>query len=313
MTAIDDTPWRRALRAYPSSWRARHGEAMLGTLLDEAEAQGRDEPSRGERIALMRSGLAVRILGWMPQPAREVLATVSAATGVALAVMFAVFSGFEVRMDWRLPPEGQNPDLQASPGLIAAGLWAIAFVLILCDAARAARIALAAASAAGVGALVYAQIDPLTGPRAIVTVTLTVLALLALLAPVRARVAAGATAAVTTGILLFLHLAFEVPPGSPSDAIWTRVLTAEFTGLLAGAVWVFALLASIVRARTAARLVAGVAGVWTIIWLIRLTMWDVATGMLGLAVAVAVGVVGVGIFRAGARWGSETHPREGAA
>lgn len=313
MTTVDDTPWRRALRAYPSSWRDRHGEAMLGTLLDEAEAQGRDEPSRGERIALMRSGLAVRILGWMPQPAREAVATASAATGFALAMVFAVFSGFGERVDWRLPPEGQNLDPQASPGLIAAGLWAIAFVLILCGATRAARIALTATAVAGVGVFVHAQLDPLAGPRAIVTVTLTVFALLVLLAPVRARLAAGVTAAVTTGILLFFHLSFEVPPGSPSDAIWTRVLTAEFTGFLAGAVWVLALLTAIVRARTVAPLVAAVAGVWTIVWLIRLTMWDVATGMLGLAVVVAVGAVGVGIFRAGARWGHGTHPREGAA
>ncbi|SDG56407.1 hypothetical protein [Microbacterium sp. 77mftsu3.1] len=313
MTTIDDTPWRRALRAYPSSWRERHGEAILGTLLDEAEAQGRDEPSRGERIALMRSGLAVRILGWMPHPAREALATASAATGFALAVMFAVFSGFGERVDWRLPAEGQNLDLQASPGLVPAGLWVIAFVLILCGAARAARIALAATAVAGVGAFVYAQLDPLAGPRAITTVTMTDFALLAILTPVRARLAAAATAAMTTGILVFFHLFFEVPPGSPSDAIWLRVLTEEFTGFLAGAVWVLALLAAIVRARAVARCIGAAATVWTIVWLIRLTMWDVVTGMLGLAAVLAVVAIGAGIFRAGARWGRGTHPREGAA
>jgi len=313
VTTIDDTPWRRALRAYPLSWRERHGEAMLGTLLDEAEAQGREEPSRGERIALMRSGLVVRVLGWMPPVTREALATASAATGLALAVMFGVFSGFSTRMDGRLPAEGQNPDLQASPGLIVAGLWAIAFVLILCGAARAARIALAATATAGVAVFIYAQLDPLAGPRAITTVTLTVVALLGLLAPVRARVAAAVTAAVTTGILVAFHLFFEVGVGEPSEAIWLRVLTEEFTGFLAAALWGLALLAAVARARAVARRIGGAAVIWTIVWLIRFMMWDLATATLGVAAVIAVASVGVAIFRAGARRGREVHPREGAA
>jgi len=261
----------------------------------------------------MRSGLAVRILGWMPQPAREALATASAATGLALAVMFAVVSGFEARVDWRLPPDGQDLTPQASPGLVPAGLWVIAFVLILLGTARAARIILAAAAMAAAGVFVWAQLDPLAGPRAIVTVTLTVLALLALLAPIRARLAAAATAAVTTGILVSFHLFFEVPPGSPSDAIWLRVLTEESTGFLAGAVWVLAFLAATLRARTVARHATAVAAVWSIVWLIRLAMWDLFAGMAGLAAVLAVSAVGVGIFRAGARWGHGTRPREGAA
>lgn len=313
MTTIDDTPWRRALRVYPRSWREHHGEAMLGTLLDEAEAQGRKEPSRGERIALMRSGLAVRILGWMPQPAREALATASAATGFALAAAFAVFGGFSARVDWRLPTEGQDLDLQASPGLVPAGLWVIAFALVLFGAARAARVALALTAVAGAAAFVYAQIDPFAGPRAIVTVTLTVFALLALIAPVRARLAAGATAAVTTGILVFFHLFFDVGPGGSSDAIWLRVLTEEFTGFLAGAVWVLALLAVLVRARPVARLLAAAGVVWTIVWLIRLLVWDPTIGMLGVLAVISVSAVGVGVFRAGARWGRETRSREGTA
>lgn len=313
MSTLDETPWRRALHAYPASWRQRHGEAMLGTLLDEADALARTEPTRGDRLALLRGGLAVRLGGWMPPAARDALATASAATGLALSVMFGVFSGFTVRMDWRLPPEGQNPDLQASPGLVMAGLWAIAFVLILCGAARAARITLAATAVAGVGVYLVAQLDPLAGPRAITTATLTVLALIALLAPVRARVAAAVTATVTTGILVAFHLFFDVGVGEPSDAIWLRVLTEEFTGFLAVAVWGLALLAAVVRARAVTRRIAGVAVVWTTVWLIRLLMWDVATGMLGLAAVVAVGAVGIGIFRAGARWGREAHPREGAA
>lgn len=309
MTTIDDTPWRSALRSYPASWRERHGEAMLGTLLDEAEAQGRTEPTLGERLSLMRSGLAVRMIGWMPPAARDALATASAATGFALAVTFAVFSGFTPRIDASLPPDAQPLGAQASPGLIAAALWVIAFALILCGAARIARIALAAAVVAGVGTWIYAQVEPQAGPRTITTATLAVFALLALVAPVRARVAAAATAVVTTGILVVFHVVFDLHPGEPSDGIWLRVLTEEFTGFLAAAVWGLALLAAVVRARAVARRVAGAAVVWTIIWLSRLTMWDVPTGMLAVAVIVTVAAVGIGVFRAGARWGRATEPR----
>lgn len=308
MSTIDDTPWRRALRAYPASWRAHHGDAMLGTLLDEADAVGRSEPTRGERFALIRGGLAVRIGQWMPPVARDVLAAAAAATGVALALTFAVFSGFAPRIVETLPIDHSTPELQASPGLISAGLWVIAFALIVCGAARAARVALALTAVAGLGVWIYAQADPSAGPRTITITTLTVCALLAALAPVRARLSVATSAAATTGILVFLHLFFEVWPGAASTAIWQRVLTEEFTGFLAGAVWVLAAVATVIRVAAVARHVAEIAVVWTIIWLIRLTMWDVAAGVLTLAAFVAVAAVGIGLFRAGARYGRHRQP-----
>lgn len=308
MSAIDDTPWRRALRSYPRSWRERHGEAMIGTLLDEAEALGLEAPSRRDRLSLLASGLAVRLGGWMPPAARETLAAASAATGLSLALVFAMFSGFSTSMDDALPFEPVP-----SPALPAVALWAMSGILLLFGAARVARVTLALTALAGVGALVFAQIVPSVGPRMITGATLVLCALVALLAPVRARGAVAVIAAVTTGILVFFHLFFEVTVGSVDVAIWLRVLTEEFTGFLAGVVWVLALLCAAVGARTLARWVAGVAVMWTAIWLARLLMWDVWAGMLGLAVVAGVAGVGVGVFRAGAAWARGREPRPGAS
>lgn len=300
MSTVDETPWRRALRAYPASWRARHGEAMLGTLLDEADANGRTEPTRGERLALIRGGLAVRIGGWMPPTARTALATASAGTGFALALTFAVFSGVTERFDPALPIDAQSLDPQASPGLVPAGLWVVSFALILLGAPRTARIALGATVVAAVSAGIYAKVEPLAGPGTITTVTFGIFALLALLAPVRSRLTATAIAAPTSALLVSLHVFFDVSPG-PSSGVWLWVLTEEFTGFLAGAAWVVALLAAAVRAGTTARHLGAVALVWTIIWLVRLTMWDVVVGILTCAAVVGVAAAGVGLFRAGVR------------
>lgn len=49
--------YRRALRWYPKRWREEHEEALIGVLLDQAEAQGRNRISRTDRRDLIRHGL----------------------------------------------------------------------------------------------------------------------------------------------------------------------------------------------------------------------------------------------------------------
>lgn len=53
--------FRRLLRWYPRGWRAHHGEALLGTLLDLAEHEGRTSPSAGEGFAAAVNGLGTRL------------------------------------------------------------------------------------------------------------------------------------------------------------------------------------------------------------------------------------------------------------
>ena len=44
---VEEQYYRRLLRWYPRSWRAHHGEVLLGIMLDEAEALGRSRPTVG--------------------------------------------------------------------------------------------------------------------------------------------------------------------------------------------------------------------------------------------------------------------------
>lgn len=53
--------YRRLLSSYPQSWRQRNEEVVLGTLLDEAEAEGWSKPRWGQRFSLVFHGLAERI------------------------------------------------------------------------------------------------------------------------------------------------------------------------------------------------------------------------------------------------------------
>ena len=72
---------RALLRWYPRSWRQRHGDVMLATLLDDAEARGRETPTRADAWSIRAHGLAERAT---PRAAAAV-AAVGAAI-VALAV-----------------------------------------------------------------------------------------------------------------------------------------------------------------------------------------------------------------------------------
>lgn len=56
-----DQKFRRLLSACPKQWRDQHGEVVLGTLLDEAEAEGRTKPTMSLRFSLITHGFAERI------------------------------------------------------------------------------------------------------------------------------------------------------------------------------------------------------------------------------------------------------------
>ena len=58
---VEEQRYRRLLRWYPRSWRARHGEALLGIMLDEAEALGRSLPSVGQRWSVFVHGMGTRL------------------------------------------------------------------------------------------------------------------------------------------------------------------------------------------------------------------------------------------------------------
>lgn len=43
---VDEAGYARLLRWYPRHWRERHGQALLGVMLDDAEHHGRARPTQ---------------------------------------------------------------------------------------------------------------------------------------------------------------------------------------------------------------------------------------------------------------------------
>ena len=156
MSAALERRYRAALDWYPSSWRAKNGEAMLGTLLDEAEATGRDKPRLGDLANLAMHGLRaqlVRLSLVVPARVRDRVSAITLATGFAFAlVMFvaAEWAPWAARgpwngwiADWR-PMGGEVPGFgpfaSAAAGLYL--LWIVAFVLAIVGLPRVASVTL---------------------------------------------------------------------------------------------------------------------------------------------------------------------------
>ncbi|WP_144720621.1 hypothetical protein [Agrococcus jejuensis] len=79
MTLLEER-MRALLRWYPRSWRDRHGEVMLATLLDDAEARGLDEPTRTDAWSIRVHGVA----------AHATATTAAILAALALAVLVTV-------------------------------------------------------------------------------------------------------------------------------------------------------------------------------------------------------------------------------
>lgn len=76
MTGDLHATYTRLMRWFPRSWRQRNAEAMVGTLMDQADAEGRSSPRPGEAMQLVMAGLLHRLemsLGHAVLPAVGVL------------------------------------------------------------------------------------------------------------------------------------------------------------------------------------------------------------------------------------------------
>jgi hypothetical protein len=58
--------YRASLRWYSKNWRRSHSEALLDTLLELAEAEGRIRPTRSEKLDLARRGITDRLIAATP-------------------------------------------------------------------------------------------------------------------------------------------------------------------------------------------------------------------------------------------------------
>lgn len=88
-----ENQYRFAIRAYPSRWRAKHGEELLGVMLDVAASRNRSKASAVEMLHLMTHGLTARVnqvLSVVPRRRRDRLAAAGLIAGTALALVMMV-------------------------------------------------------------------------------------------------------------------------------------------------------------------------------------------------------------------------------
>ncbi len=216
MSALE-LDYRRALRWYPKRWRREHGDAMVGTLLDVAEAEGRDAPTRRERVELALAGLRARVGLAIGTRALDLAATVGLGAGSALAVFLFVFDSWS---PWFAPVDafgntqaGFGPFV--NPGVIVCAIWALAFVLTLFGRTGWARVCLGLAVVVAILLVVinHRADPPWYGLAAFTLVLWSSLACLGMVGRARRSRTLWITMAVTAAILAvdYAHVALVGP------------------------------------------------------------------------------------------------------
>ncbi|MGJ3192309.1 hypothetical protein [Paenarthrobacter sp. FR1] len=92
LSSLEST-YRRALLAYPGSWRKRNGEEMVGVLMDAADQERRTVATTSELFNLVGAGLTTRcerLLGNMPVTARDKVSCMALTVTAAFAAIMLV-------------------------------------------------------------------------------------------------------------------------------------------------------------------------------------------------------------------------------
>jgi hypothetical protein len=184
--------YRRLLRWYPEDWRHEHGEVVLGMLLDDADAEGRDGPDAGERLRLVIGGIAQHTWRRVDRRRTTAAALVLAAVLALLYVVTGTWSTGTASVGFLGP--FSNPTI-----LIAVAL-AVAAGLALLGRTGSARLLAVASVAALVVLVVVAERSGWMGPGALVLALLAPPALSGALPP-RGALGAARDAAAAIGLV----------------------------------------------------------------------------------------------------------------
>jgi hypothetical protein len=122
--------YQRLMRWYPSEWRDRNEEAMLGALIDHAQAQGLTRPSAADGFSLRFGGLKERVLG----------PNITNGVGILGTLVAVAFALFYVSLTWA-PGTRYSGFVGpfANPTILTTGLLVAALVLTLVRKYRVAR------------------------------------------------------------------------------------------------------------------------------------------------------------------------------
>jgi len=157
MSAELERRYRAALDWYPKVWRDQNGEAMLGTLLDEADSTGRDKPALGQTVNLVFFALRERANAALPAAVRNRAAALAWGLGATLSALTFVGS------EWAPWSTGEESGLLwggefgpfASAAVVLYALWIVGFVVAIAGAGGVARWILAATIPTSVALVVF--------------------------------------------------------------------------------------------------------------------------------------------------------------
>lgn len=225
--------YRRLMRWYPRRWRRENEEAMLGTLLDQAESEGRHEATAGERSAIVRGGVAQRF--GLPVRGQR-LRLIPLTAGLLISVFYSAF------IIWS--PQTSHPGSLgpfANPSVVTCGLLALAFVAaLLVRGGLASVFALGAALAEasiGVLASIHPTLGsgPWEGPSFSTVLLFTGIAILGAATFNHGRVLAAGALVVLAAVTTALVVSFEqAAQGTLSPVSW--LMTAGVAASMGGAV-----------------------------------------------------------------------------
>lgn len=126
-----ESRYRSALRWYPRSWRAQNADVVVGTLMDEADATGRQHPRTSELFSLAVNGLRARVGSGLASILPDAWFRVSdAAFGIGSVVALVLLVGFEwAHWAARVPGDFASYGIQFGPFVTAAAPLEIAWIL----------------------------------------------------------------------------------------------------------------------------------------------------------------------------------------
>lgn len=115
--------YRRLLRWYPKTWRDAHGDALLGVLMDDADAADRFTVQRGEWCSFAAAGRVARLDRVILRGVRDATSTIMVALGLGTFLVLFVASSWA---PWAVEPRSVGPFYDAGP--ILTVLWLVAFI-----------------------------------------------------------------------------------------------------------------------------------------------------------------------------------------